>query len=304
MSRVAGWLPALMVAVAVSACGLGGSGSPAIQLDGSSTVFPISEAVAEEFQLSGHDAHVTVGISGTGGGFELFCRGDIDIANASRPIRDSELADCAEEGITDIVEFQVAVDALAVVVSPENDFATCMTLDELYEAFRLDGAETWAGINAAWPDEDLELYFPGTDSGTFDYFNEAVIRGVGGEEAAHRGDGTASEDDNVLAIGVTGDRYALGYFGFAAYQGADDIRAVRLDAGSGCIPPTAETANSGSYPLSRPLFVYTRESLLRDRPEILDFMRFYLESTNVVSPEVGYIALPEEVLAEQFAKLP
>jgi phosphate transport system substrate-binding protein len=290
--------------VLFAACRPGGASGPAIRVDGSSTVFPIAEAMAEEFQLTDDAARVNVGFSGTGGGFELFCRGEIQIANASRPIREAERQACAEEGITDIVELQVAIDALAVVVSPDNEFATCLTLEKLYGAFRVGGADTWAELEPSWPDEEIEFYYPGTDSGTFDYFDEAVIKEVGGDEAGHRGDGTASEDDNVLAIGVQGDRYALGYFGFAAFQGAGDLKALAIDGGEGCIPPTAETATSDAYPLARPLFIYTRESLLRARPEILNFVRFFLESTNVISPQVGYIAMPEDRLAEQLAKLP
>ena len=186
-----------------------------IRIDGSSTVFPISEAVAEEFSKVSN-TRVNVGFSGTGGGFEKFCRGETQISDASRPIKGSEVEACAENDIDDIIEFQVAIDALTVMVNPENDFADCMTTQELNQLFRPDGASTWSDINSAWPDERVEHFYPGADSGTFDYFNEAIIEDVD-EESTHRGDGTASEDDNILATGIAGSRYAVGYFGFAYF---------------------------------------------------------------------------------------
>lgn len=276
-----------------------------IRIDGSSTVFPISEAMAEEFRTVAPDVRVNVAFSGTGGGFELFCRGEVQISDASRPINEDEVRACMDEGIDDIVELRVATDALAVVINPENTWATCMTVDQLYTAFSSGGATTWADIDASWPADEIVFYYPGTDSGTFDYFVEAVIEGVGGEEGAHRGDGTASEDDNVLALGVEGDVNAIGYFGFAYYQGAGDtLAAVEVDGGEGCVAPSLETALDGSYqPLSRPLFIYTRESYLAENPEILGFVNFYLENANVISEEVGYVPLPDDVLAGEYAKV-
>ena len=276
-----------------------------VRIDGSSTVFPIAEAVAEEFTLANKGARVNVGFSGTGAGFEKFCRGEIQISNASRPIRDSEIEDCGASGIDDIVEIQVAIDALTVLVNPNNDFVDCMTVDELHTAFTTGGASTWSDIRPEWPDDEIIFYDPGTDSGTFDYFFEAIIEDVD-EDASHRGDGTASEDDNVLALGIENDQQAIGYFGFAFFVGASEgLKAVAVDGGNGvCVEPSFDTALDGSYaPLSRPLFIYTRESFLRDRPEVLAVVNFYLESSDVLVQEVGYVSMPPELLAAQFAKL-
>lgn len=284
-----------------------------VRIDGSSTVFPISEAVAEEFMLATRDVRVNVGFSGTGAGFEKFCRGETQISAASRAIKDSETAACADSGIDDIMEIQVAIDALTVMVSPSNDFADCMTVEELHTAFRHEGASTWRDIRPEWPDDSIILYYPGTDSGTFDYFVEAIIEGID-ETASHRGDGTASEDDNVLALGIANDRNAIGYFGFAYFLGASQgLRPVAIDDGDGeCVEPSFDTALNGTYtPLSRPLFIYTRESFLRDRPNVLSLVQFYLESSDarvfpeedLLVPEVGYVTMPEDLLDEQYAKL-
>jgi phosphate transport system substrate-binding protein len=273
-----------------------------VRIDGSSTVFPITEAVAEEFSKESR-VHVNAGFSGTGGGFERFCRGEIDISDASRPIKQAETEACAEHGIQDIVEFQVAIDALTVVVNPDNDFVDCLTVEQLHDIFT-GTANKWSDVDPSWPDDTIVRFFPGTDSGTFDYFVEAIIEGVD-KDAAHTGDGTASEDDNVLAQGVEGDKNAIGYFGFAYYQEAGQhLHAVAIDDGDGCVEPSLDTALDGSYkPLSRPLFIYTREKFLRERPELLGFTKFYIDHTNALSEEVGYIPLPDDVLAEQQAKL-
>jgi phosphate transport system substrate-binding protein len=272
-----------------------------IRIDGSSTVFPITEAVAEEFAAVA-DTRVNVAFSGTGGGFELLCRGDIDIANASRPYDEAD--DCPD-GIPGITELQVAIDALTVVVNSNNDFVDCLTVQQVHDLFTDGGASNWSDIDPEWPDEKIVFYHPGTDSGTFDYFVEAILEEIDGDAAAHRGDGTASEDDNVLAQGVSGDEDAIGYFGFAYFQEAGGgLRAVPIDGGEGCIEPTLDTALDGSYvPLSRPLFIYTTEERLTSREEIIGFVQFYLDNTNVLSEEVGYVPLPEEVLAEQRAKI-
>lgn len=278
---------------------LGGS----ISVDGSSTVFPISEAMAEEFQrVAG--TQVRVGQSGTGGGFEKFCRGEIQVSDASRPIKQDEVDACAGEGITDIVELQVAIDALTVMVNPNNDFVECMTVQELNATFKSGGATTWADIRPEWPSDSMVFYYPGTDSGTFDYFVEAIIEGVD-ETSTHRGDGTASEDDNVLALGIENDPNGIGYFGFAYFlEAGQQLKAVAVDNGSGCVEPSFEAALDGTYaPLSRPLFIYTRESFLRERPEVLGFVNFYLENANELVPEVGYVTMPDDLLAEQVAKL-
>jgi phosphate transport system substrate-binding protein len=278
---------------------LGGS----IRVDGSSTVFPISEAVAEEFQrVAG--TQVKVAFSGTGGGFEKFCRGEIDISDASRPIKQEETDACAANGITDVVEVQVAIDALTVMVNPSNDFVDCLTTGELFTLFSDTSVTRWNQVRPEWPDEKISFYFPGTDSGTFDYFVEAIITSVD-DNATHRGDGTASEDDNVLAIGIENDEHAIGYFGFAYFlEAGQSLKAVPVDAGAGCVEPSFEAALDGSYqPLSRPLFIYTRESFLQDRPEVLGFVNYYLENVDTLVPEVGYVNLPEDLLAEQFAKI-
>lgn len=276
--------------------------SGTIQIDGSSTVYPISQAMAEEF-INASDVEVRVGLSGTGGGFEKFCRGETQISDASRPISDSERdEDCPANGISDIVELQVAIDALTVVVNPENDWATCMTVEQLTTAFKADGATSWSDLDPSWPDEDIVFYYPGADSGTFDYFVE-VMEGQE-EDAVHRSDGTSSEDDNVLVRGVEGDKNAIGYFGFAYYQEAGEgLTAVEIDGGEGCVEPSFDNALEGKYqPLSRPLFIYTRESFLEEKPEVLGFVNFYFENLNSIVEEVGYITLPDELQAEQEAK--
>jgi phosphate transport system substrate-binding protein len=283
-----------------------GSLSGDIRIDGSSTVFPITEAVAEEFRSVAPDVNVNVAFSGTGGGFELFCRGEIPISDASRPIKDEETQACADSGITDIVEFQVAIDALTVMVHPSNDFVTCLTVQQLHDLFKTGGASNWNEIDPSFPDEEIHFFYPGTDSGTFDYFVEEIITGVD-EAATHRGDGTPSEDDNVLAQGLENDENAIGYFGFAYYQQAgQNLKAVSVDNGAGCVEPTFDNALDGSYaPLSRPLFIYTTESLLRDNPEVLGFVKYYLDNTVtlVSSPEVGYVTMPDDLLQQQLAKL-
>ncbi|MEX0749885.1 MAG: PstS family phosphate ABC transporter substrate-binding protein [Dehalococcoidia bacterium] len=277
---------------------LGGS----LRVDGSSTVFPIAEAVAEEFSNESN-VRVNVGFSGTGGGFERFCRGEIEVSDASRPIEQDEIDACADEGITDILEFQVAIDALTVVANSNNDFLECLTVQQLHDIFT-GTASNWNDIDPAFPDDGIVRFFPGTDSGTFDYFVEAIIEGVD-ETAAHTGDGTASEDDNVLAQGVEGDDNGLGYFGFAYFQEAgQQLKAIAIDGGEGCVEPSLETALDGSYqPLSRPLFIYTRESFLRDRPEVLGFMKYFMDNTNTLSEEVGYVPLSDNLLAEQQTKI-
>ncbi len=263
--------------------------------------------------LATDEVRVNVGFSGTGAGFEKFCRGDTQISAASRSIKDAEVKNCADSGIDDIIEVQVAIDALTVMVSPNNDFVDCMTVDELHLAFRNGGASRWSDIRPEWPSDSIIFYYPGTDSGTFDYFVEAIIDDVD-DTASHRGDGTASEDDNVLALGIENDSNALGYFGFAFFQVAGKgLNPVKVDDGDGeCVTPSFDSALDGSYtPLSRPLFIYTRESFLRDRPEVLELMQFYLESSdnrltpeqNLLVPEVGYITMPPELIDEQYAKL-
>ena len=281
------------------------AGGDTVRIDGSSTVYPITEAVAEEFQIEHRGTYrVTVGISGTGGGFKKFCRGDTDISDASRPIKASEREACAADGIA-YIELPVALDALAVVVNPANDWVSCTTVEQLRTIWEPAAQETilrWNQVDPAWPDRPLRLFGPGTDSGTYDYFTEAVI----GEEGASRGDYTASEDDNVLVQGVANDEGALGFFGFAYYvENRDKLKAVAIrnpETGE-CVEPSIENAKSGLYqPLSRPLFVYVNAEAL-DRPAVAAFMDMYLDPeliTELVA-EVGYVPLPEKayVLARE-----
>ncbi len=283
-----------------------------INIDGSSTVYPITFATAEEFSSVAPDVLVNVAFSGTGGGFELFCAGEIEVSDASRPISDDddpadpgEVQTCAENGIEDIVEIQVGIDALTVVVNPANDFVECLTIQQLSDIFT-GTATNWNQVDPSFPDQKIgdSLYYPGTDSGTFDYFVEAVIEEID-ENGAHTGSGTSSEDDNVLVQGIEGDENSIGYFGFAYYQGAgQELKAVEVDAGDGCVAPSFDTALDGSYALSRPLFIYTRESFLEDPDSpVLGFINFYLENSGELVPEAGYVTLPDDVLAAQEGKI-
>ena len=277
-----------------------------VKVDGSSTVFPISQAVAEEFSKVAKNVRANVALSGTGGGFEKFCRKEIQVSDASRPINQTEKDKCAAAGITDIVEVQVAIDALTVVVNPQNTWATCMTPAELQKLFQKDGASKWSDINPAWPAENVKFYFPGADSGTFDYFKEAIkLRGEASKEPPHRSDGTASEDDNVLVKGIEGDKNAIGYFGFAYLEEAGKkLKAVQVNGGSGCVAPTFDAALNGTYkPLARPLFVYTTQTFLKEKPEVLGFMKFYVDNMEKLAKEVGYISLPAELLKAQQEKV-
>lgn len=281
-----------------------------VRVDGSSTVFPISEAVAEEFSKVAKNVRANVAFSGTGGGFEKFCRGEIEISDASRPIKDSEKEACAKSNINDIVELQVAIDALTVVINPANTWAQCMTPEQLQLAFKDGGAKKWSDIDPSWPADDIKFFYPGADSGTFDYFREAIIDGYGGSAATpklkHRGDGTASEDDNVLLRAVEGDKNAIAYFGFAYFQEAGKaLKAVQVnDKGKGCVAPSLDNALTGKYtPLSRPLFIYTREALLKEKQQVLGFVDFYMKNTNKLSEEVGYVPMSAELLKKQTDKI-
>jgi phosphate transport system substrate-binding protein len=274
--------------------------SGSVEADGSSTVGPITEAVAEEFNAIAGDVEVTVNVSGTGGGFKRFCAGETDLQNASRAIKDEEAAICAEAGI-DYYEFEVAYDGLSVVVNPENDFVTCLTVAQLNQIWMKDSTvDSWNDVDASWPDQPIALYGPGTDSGTYDYFTAQI----NGEEGVSTENYTPSEDDNQLVQGVAGDANALGFFGLAYYeQNADILKLVQVDGGSGCIAPSVETVIDGSYaPLSRPLYVYvTAESLTR--PEVQEFMRFYIASVALLAEEVGYVDSPIETYLADQAKL-
>jgi phosphate transport system substrate-binding protein len=285
----------------LTACAGGGedtSSSGTVEIDGSSTVFPIAEAVAEEFQLQNRDLRVTVGFSGSGGGFKRFCAGETDISNASRPISQGEIAECESAGI-DYTELSVAWDGLSVIANPANDFVQCLTTAELREIWQPGSSvRTWRDIRASWPDEEIRLYGPGTDSGTFDYFTETIV----GETGASRPDFQASEDDNILVQGVAGDRYALGYFGYAYYaENAGRLKLVGVDNGAGCVEPSDGTIEDGTYaPLSRPLFVYVKHSALA-RPEVRAYVEFMLQEAATLVPSTGYHPLSSEEYAEALA---
>ena len=259
-----------------------------IEIDGSSTVFPITEAVAEEFNKVAPKVRVNVGVSGSGGGFKRFSVGETDISDASRPIKANEAAIAEENGI-EYLEFLVGVDGLSVLVSPKNDFVECLTVEQLHEVWKPESAiQKWSDLNPAWPDKRMNLYGPGTDSGTFDYFTEEV----NGEAGLSRADYTASEDDNVLVQGIRGDRNALGYFGYSYYtENEDKLKLVAVDSGEGCKLPSVEAIADGTYsPLSRPLFIYVSKTSL-ERPEVQEFVRFYMEHGAELTAEVGYVPL-------------
>jgi phosphate transport system substrate-binding protein len=272
-----------------------GAGS-IIAIDGSSTVYPITEAVAEEFQKVNAGVKVTVGISGTGGGFKRFCRGETDISDASRPIKASEVDLCFENGIK-YVELPVAYDGLAVMVNPSNTWATTLTVAELKKMWEPEAQgkiTNWNQIRADFPDQPLTLVGPGTDSGTYDYFTEAIV----GKGGSSRGDYIASEDDNVLVQAIANDPNALGFFGLAYYEeNKDKLKLVAIDGGKGPVLPSKETVNDGTYqPLSRPIFIYVSLTAA-DRQDVAQFVEYYLQNAAALSEEVGYIKLPEAAYA-------
>lgn len=271
-----------------------------IEIDGSSTVFPVSEAVAEEFHKLHPDVRVNVGVSGTGGGFKRFTAGETVISDASRPIKDKE-AQAAQENGVEYYPLRVAMDGLSVLVSPQNDFAQCLTTDQLKAIWEPGSTVTnWNDVNPSWPDKEIVLYGPDTDSGTFDYFTEEIV----GEAQASRADYTASADDNVLVQGISGGRYSLGYFGYAYYaENKDKLNLVAVDAGNGCVEPTSETIENGTYtPLSRPLFIYVSKTSM-ERPEVKAFVEFYLDNAAELATEVGYIRLGDEEYASNRASI-
>jgi len=270
-----------------------------ISADGSSTVGPLTQAVAEEFNGQAPDVQISVDISGTGGGFKRFCAGEIDISDASRPIKDEERAACAQNGV-DWYQFEVAYDGITVVTNKENTWVTCLTADQLKQLWQKENpANTWADLNPDYPADTIDLYGPGTDSGTFDFFVEAILG-----DADIREDFTPSEDDNVLVEGVAGDVNALGYFGLAYYEAnTDSLNAVAIDRGDGnCVTPSAETVRDGTYaPLSRPLYVYVKAESLA-RPEVQEFVRFYLNNAPELAGDVGYVASPAETYTKDKAR--
>ena len=261
-----------------------------VRLDGSSTVFPISEAVAEEFHAVAPRVRVTVGVSGTGGGFKKFINRETDISDASRSIKASEIERAEEAGIS-FIELPVAFDGLSIVTNSKNDWVDSMTVAELKMIWE-PGSKvvTWQDVRDGWPAEKIKLYGPGTDSGTFDYFTKVI----NGKEQASRSDFTASEDDNVLVQGISGDLYSLGYFGYAYYkENKDMLNIVAIDGGAGPIIPTEETINNGTYaPLSRPIFIYVRADALDD-PAVSAYVDFYIDNAGTLASEVGYIPLQD-----------
>ncbi|MFE1243910.1 phosphate ABC transporter substrate-binding protein PstS family protein [Fictibacillus sp. NPDC058756] len=280
----------------------GGDLSGKIKIDGSSTVFPIMEAVSEEFQAANPDVKATVGVSGTGGGFEKFVRGELDLSNASRPIKEEEKTAAKEKGI-EFTEFELAKDGLSVVVSKENDFIDHLTVDELKKIYlEKDAAKTWADVREGWPKKKIDVFSPGTDSGTYDYFDEVIL-----EEEPMRRDAQLSEDDNVLVQGVSGSKDAIGFFGYAYYQAnKDKLKAVPIDGGNGPVEPNPETIESGEYaPLSRPLFTYVNNKSLKDNEAVYEYMKFTLENAGELasSDTIGYVSLPKEKYEEQMKKL-
>ncbi len=302
MKRV--FLLAILPVLFLSACGEkdGGKDSGltgAVRVDGSSTVFPITEAVGEEFQNLHRGLRVTVGISGTGGGFKKFLAGETDINDASRPIKGKEVK-MAEEAGMEFIEIPVAFDGLSVLVNPANDWVDYMSIDELHKIWQPGSTvKTWKDVRASWPAEPITLYGPDVDSGTFDYFTEVV----NGKSQVCRPDYTASADDNVLVTGIAGDRAALGYFGYAYYEeNKDKLKLVPIDGGAGPVLPSETTINIGSYaPLSRPLFIYVNKPAAA-RAEIQAFIKFYMEHAATLSAEVGYVALPDEAYELAMAK--
>jgi phosphate transport system substrate-binding protein len=297
----------LLGAVVLAGCGGTQPTSPVtstlsgtIEIDGSSTVFPISEAVAEEFRKVNRNVRVNVGISGTGGGFKRFVSGETQISNASRPMKDSEKEQAAANGI-EFLEMPVAYDGLSVMVNPQNNWATSMTIAELKRIWE-PGSQIrrWNQVRPEWPGQPINLYGPGTDSGSFEYFTEVIV----GTARASRPDYTASEDDNTLVQGISGDRNALGYFGYAYYvENKDKLKLVAVDGGAGPVLPSEQTINDGTYsPLSRPIFIYTNKAALA-RPEMKEFVRFYMENAPALVTEVGYVPLPARFYDENLSKI-
>lgn len=271
-----------------------------VKIDGSSTVYPITEAVAEEFITESPDVRVPVGVSGTGGGFKKFLAGETDINDASRKIKDTEAEEAKKAGIN-YMELEVAYDGLSVLVNPENTWVDSLTVDELKKIWEPNSTvKTWKDVRAEWPAEAIKFYAPGTDSGTFDYFTETI----NGESGAIRQDFTASEDDNILVQGVSGDKNAIGFFGFAYYEeNKDKLKLVKIDNGNGPIEPTYESIMDGTYaPLSRPLYIYVNTASL-EKPEVKSFVQFYIENAKELVGAVGYIPLPDDLYQQDLDKL-
>ncbi|MBI5149804.1 MAG: PstS family phosphate ABC transporter substrate-binding protein [Candidatus Omnitrophica bacterium] len=283
---------AFFLTMSLVACSKSALAADPVKVDGSSTVFPITEAVAEEFGKSG-GGKVIVGISGTGGGFKRFCRGETDISDASRPIKQKEIDACREGGV-EYIELPVAYDGLAVVINPQNSWVDYLTVAELKKIWEPDaqGVITkWSQVRSGFPAQEIQLFGPGTDSGTFDYFTEVI----NGKAASSRGDYTASEDDNVLVEGVASSKGGLGYFGLAYYEeNSGRVKIVPVKGKGAAVVPSRDTVLNGTYtPLSRPLFIYVNKDSLKTKPLVAKFVRYYLENAPTLSEEVGYVALPQ-----------
>ena len=282
-----------IVAVLLTMGALGCSKGAIVKVDGSSTVFPITEAMAEEFQKSFGEFRLTVGVSGTGGGFNKLCNGEIHINDASRPIKSVEVEACAKNRV-EYIELPIAFDGLSIIANPKNDWAESLTIDELREIWKPESTlDKWSDVRPEWPDKDIYLVGADTDSGTFDYFTKAIV----GTEGASRSDYTASTDDNVLVAAVSREKYALGYLGFAYYsENSQRLKLITVDPGTGPVAPSHQTIMDGKYaPLSRPLFIYVN-SEAANRPEVRQFVRFYLGKENGhLLREVGYVGFPEQV---------
>ena len=281
------------VVVCATLLAVGGCSKSSVKVDGSSTVYEITEAVAEEFHKERPEVRVIVGFSGTGGGMKKFYAGELDVCDASRRIKDEERELCAKNGV-EFIELEVAYDGISIVVNPENDWCDGLTVEQLKAIWQPESAiSKWSDVDSNWPEEEIELFGPGTDSGTFEYFTEAIV----GAAHSSRSDYTPNEDDNMLVRGVAGTKYAMGYFGLAYYeQNQDKLKLLGVDDGDGeLVRPTPETVRANTYkPLSRPLFIYVRKSSLA-RPDVAAFVKFYVENVASLVSEVGYVAVTEEV---------
>jgi len=312
--RRRGWLLGLTLAIALVAAACGGDDdggstgggtnlSGSIVIDGSSTVAPITEAITEEFRKEQSGVQVTVGTSGTGGGFTKFCAGETDISDASRAIKDEEKQACEAKGIK-YQEFRVGLDGLAVVTSAQNQFLDTLNFEQLAKIFQEGGAKTWNQVDPKFPNEKIAIFAPGVDSGTYDFFNEEVLGDPEEGGKKPRSDYTASEDDNTLVQGIEGEANSWGYFGYAYYQNnKEGLKAIKIaEKGTQSVEPTTETIESGDYPLSRPLYIYVKEDSLK-KPEVGQFVKFYLEQTPQIIADVGYVSAPQEDYTQGLSKL-
>ena len=310
-----GWLPGLMLATTLVATACGGdddaagtgtgetSLSGSIVIDGSSTVAPVTEAIAEEFNKEQSGVKVTVGTSGTGGGFTKFCAGETDVQDASRAIDDEEKAACEAKGIK-YQEFRIGLDGLAVVTSAQNQFLDTLSFEQLAKIFEDGGARTWNQVDPGFPNEEIAIFGPDAESGTYDFFNEEILGDPEEGGKKPRNDYTASSDDNTLVQGIEGEANSWGYFGFAYYQNnKEGLKIIKVaEEGTSGIEPTAETIESGDYPLSRPLYIYVKDDSLR-KPEVGQFVKFYLEQTPQLIADVGYVAAPQEDYTQGLVRL-